>query len=80
MPATMTIINDRITGMIYARFPDSELALARFTNGDVYIGRIDVPGATLSRVTNPDFDYAETPGAFRDLAHRFLDASTEDQS
>ena len=71
------VYHDPISGMDYADLPNSELGLARFTNGNVYIGRLYEPGTRLHRVTNPDYEYAETIGAFRDLAQRFHEDSTQ---
>ncbi len=67
---------DPITGMMYGELTDSVLNLARFTNGEVFIFRNE-PGQTFHRVTNPDYDYAETPKDFRDLVRRFDTFSAE---
>lgn len=72
-----TIVFDKnpLIGLVVAQLPKSSLSLwwqgGLGDGGQVFIGRPYLPGAHISRVTNPLFDYAETEKDFRDLAQRF---------
>jgi hypothetical protein len=68
--------HDRLTGMDYADLPDSILSLVRWADGRVSIGQPWKVGGSVTRVTNPEFDYAATTADFHRLAERFVQAAT----
>jgi len=68
--------HDPLTGMDYADLPDSTLSLVRWADGQVAIGRPWEAGGTLTRVTNPAYEYAATTADFHRLVERFVAEAT----
>lgn len=68
-----------LIGLIVARFPKSVLSLywcgGLGDGGQVFIGRPLLPGGHITRVSNPDFEYAATAKEFKALAKRFDEES-----
>ena len=65
---------DRLGQVDWAHLPDSIFSLARFQDGWVYLVANAFDGnqaGKFHRVTNPDFEYAETYAAFKRLAEDF---------
>jgi hypothetical protein len=67
--------SDPLTLGEFATLPKSSLSLAWFEGaGQVYIGRPFVAGGSLSRVSNPRFDWAVSKKEFRTIAKEFANA------
>ncbi len=67
---------DRLGMVDWAHLPDSIFSLARFQDGMVYLvanatNSFDNKDGSFHRITNPDFEYAETYAAFKRLAEAF---------
>lgn len=71
-----------LIGLVVARLPKSVLGLTWSPGldggGPVYIGRPLLPGGAITRVSNPDYDYAFSKEEFKELARRFDAAAKED--
>jgi hypothetical protein len=74
---TIVFQRHRLINWDFATLPNSSLTLVRFEGGTIHIGRPFIAHGSLTRVTNPDFEYAETYQAFKRLAQKFHDSSTE---
>ena len=76
---TLTFRNDRIGGVHWAFFSDGP-ALVRFdSTGSVFLTlKPYEPGATFTRVTHPDYEWASDFAAFRKLATDFVAEGDED--
>jgi hypothetical protein len=82
---TIVFQKNPLIGLVIARLPKSTLSLywcgGLGDGGDVFIGRPLLgpkDGGYLTRVTNPDYDYAFDEKAFRALAQRFDDEATKE--